>query len=250
MKYLKGIAPIGLVLCAWFIGSTQVNPLFLPSPTKVAQSFYILLTNGMLLKGISLSFYRITIATLLSAGISLPLGLLVYHFKCVDWFITPIVNFMRYMPITAFYPLLIMWLGIDELMKIMFLFLATFFYFLPSVILSLKEVNKELIDTALTLGISKFKTLYLVVLPAALPSIAKTFLMMYGIGWTYVVLAEETNAKYGLGYIINVSTSRGRTDMVFVALLTILFISYILDNVGNWWIKHIFKWKYARTIDE
>lgn len=249
-RFAKGIIPVSFILALWIIGSHYVSPLFLPKVSSVYRSFRLLLANGMLIKGIGISFYRITVATLLSGAISLPIGLLVYHFKALDDMITPITGFMRYMPITAFYPLLIMWLGIGEEMKICFLFLATFFYFLPSVILSLKETSSELIDTALTLGYSKIKTLYLVVLPASLPSIFKTYLMMYGIGWTYVVLAEETNARYGLGYIINVSSARGRTDMVFVALLMILFLSYFLDHLGEYLIKRTFKWKYARRVDD
>ena len=249
-RFAKGIIPISIILALWIIGSQHVNPLFLPKVSSVYRSFKLLLANGMLMKGIGISFYRITLATLLSGAISLPIGLLVYHFKILDDMVTPITGFMRYMPITAFYPLLIMWLGIEEKMKICFLFLATFFYFLPSVILSLKETSTELVDTALTLGYSRFKTLCLVVLPASLPNILKTYLMMYGIGWTYVVLAEETNARYGLGYIINVSSARGRTDMVFVALLMILTLSYLIDHLGDHLIKKAFRWKYARRVED
>ena len=61
---------------------------------------------------------------------------------------------------TAFYPLLIMWFGIDEMMKIIFLFIATFVYMMPSVVLCLEEINQDLIDTGLTIGMSKLQTVY------------------------------------------------------------------------------------------
>lgn len=248
-KIIKSMLPILFVLLLWSIGSQFTLPLFLPKPTKVFNSFIELLNNGMLLNGLLYSFVRITVAMLLSAVISIPLGVFIVNNKLVDNIISPITNFMRYMPVTAFYPLLMMWVGIDEKMKITFLFVATFFYFLPSVVLSLKSISIDLVDTALTIGMSKTKVLFKVVLPYSLPNILQTFLMMYGIGWTYVVVAEQVNANYGLGHIINVSSARGRTDMVFVSLIVILVFSFIFDTYFQNLIKKSFKWKFARELD-
>ena len=248
-KIIKSMLPILFVLLLWSIGSQFTLPLFLPKPTKVFNSFIELLNNGMLLNGLLYSFVRITAAMLLSAAISIPLGVFIVNNKLVDNIISPITNFMRYMPVTAFYPFLMMWVGIDEKMKITFLFVATFFYFLPSVVLSLKSISIDLVDTALTIGMSKTKVLFKVVLPYSLPNILQTFLMMYGIGWTYVVVAEQVNANYGLGHIINVSSARGRTDMVFVSLIVILVFSFIFDTYFQNLIKKSFKWKFARELD-
>ena len=249
-KFIKRIIPILIILALWSIGSRYTSPLFLPRPSKVLESFIGLAQNGMLFRSIIASFLRITIATLISAAVSIPIGLLVANYKSIDDTITPITGFMRYMPVTAFYPLLMMWVGIGEVMKVTFIFMATFFYFLPSVILCVKEVNEDLLDTALTMGISKFKLMYKVLLPASLPSICQTFMMMYGIGWTYVVIAEIVNAQVGLGHLINVSSARGRTDLVFVSLLTILTFSYLFDTVGQFIVRKTFKWKFAREIND
>jgi len=151
---------------------------------------------------------------------------------------------MRYLPVTAFYPLLIMWFGIDEMMKIAFLFLATFVYMMPSVILCLNEVNSDLIDTGITIGMNKFQTIYKIQLPASLPSILNSFIMMYGIGFTYIAVAETVNAKYGLGWIIQQSSSRGRTDMVFMAIIVIMILSVLFDSISKKLVKMIFKWRY------
>lgn len=241
---LKRFMPIIFVLVIWCIGSLFVKPLFLPSPLSVFNSFLSLLNNGMLIKGFIYSFIRISIATMFSMVISIILSILIINNKFIDDLITPITNFLRYLPITAFYPLLIMWFGIDEIMKISFLFLATFVYFLPTVILSMKEIDQNLIDTALTIGVKKYQLVYKVILPYCLPSICKTYLMMYGIGWTYIVIVETVNAKFGLGHLINVAIARGRTDQVFVELLIIIIFSYLWDNILTKIIEKIFKWKY------
>lgn len=246
MSIVKRLFPIVAVLMLWFIGSAFTNPLFLPNPAKVFDSFVSLVSNGMLFEYIWSSFFRITTATLLSAAISIPIGLLVTNYKLLDNLITPVTSFMRFLPVTAFYPLLIMWVGIGETMKISFLFAATFFFFLPTVILCVKEVSVDLVDTAKTMGMSNFKVMTKVLLPASLPSVCQSFLMMYGIGWTYVIIAEAVNTNSGLGFLMNVSSARGRTDLVFVALISVLVVSYIFDNIGNVLIKKLFKWKFIR----
>lgn len=198
----------------------------------------------MLINSIAISFIRITIATLISCAVSLPLAFLIYSSTLLDKIITPITNLLRYIPVTAFYPLLILWVGIGEEMKIIFLFCATFFYFLPSIILCIKEIDPRLIDTGYTMGMSKYQVIKDIVLPYTMPSICKSILMMYGIGWTYIVVAEMTNATKGLGYLINIGSARGRTDMVLMAIISIMIVSILVDRIGNKLITKSFKWKF------
>lgn len=174
-----------------------------------------MLKNGQLFIAIKYSFMRITIATFLSGIISFPIALLIYNSKIANDFVSPIISIMRYIPVTAFYPLLIMWFGIDEIMKIVFLFIATFVYMMPSVILCLDEINTDLIDTGITIGMSKLQTIIMIQIPAILPSLLNSFIMMYGIGWTYIAVTETINAKYGLGFIIQQSSSRGKNGFSF-----------------------------------
>jgi NitT/TauT family transport system permease protein len=234
----------------WIVASKFVIPLFLPSPKSVILSFKELLLSGTLTDAIAASFFRIVVATLISVLISIPLGLIAVNYEIIYDLITPVTSLIRFIPVTAFYPLLIMWVGIGELMKILFLFIATFFYFFPTVMLALKETNQDLLDTAYTMGMSKIKVMFQVMLPYSIPSICQSFLMMYGIGWTYVVIAEIINAKKGLGFIMNLGSIRGRTDLVFVSIITILFINVIIDYLGNYMIKRAFKWKFAKEIDD
>lgn len=247
LKPLKRVLPILAILVLWSIASRFSNPLFLPKPEDVLETSIQFFQNGMLIGSLKSSFIRITTATMLAALISIPIGLLVANYKFFDDLITPVTGFMRFLPVTAFYPLLIMWIGIGETMKISFLFFATVFYFLPTVILSVKDVSTDLIDTARTMGLSKFKVMTKVLLPASLPSICQSFLMMYGIGWTYVIIAETINTNSGLGYLMNIGSARGRTDMVFMALIVVLIVSYIFDLLGNFAIKKGFKWKFIKN---
>ena len=243
-KYLYTVLTFIAIIVIWYKVSLTSNPLFVPNPVNVFEDFIVLLSDGKIFIHFWYTFKRIMIATCLSGIIALPLGLFIYNSKIAKATVYPIVMLLRYIPVTAFYPLLIMWVGIGEEMKIAFLFIATFVYMLPSVVLSLEEINQEVIETGLTIGMNKLQIVTRIQLPSTLPSILNEFVMMIGIGWTYCAVVETINAKYGLGYIIHQSTARGKTDLVFMSIIVIMIISFVLDNLCKAIIRHIFKWRY------
>lgn len=233
-----------VIIIGWYLLSLKVNNLFIPNPVKVLENGIQLFLDGKLQLHIWYTFRRIMIASCISGLISLVLGLLIYNFKFARYTINPVVNLLRYVPVTAFYPLLIMWLGIDEKMKIAFYIIATFVYMLPSVVLALEEINTDLIETGYTLGMNKIQVITRIQFPSTLPSILNCFIMMFGIGFSYSAVCETINARYGLGYLIQQSSGRGRTDLVFLGIIVIMFISFVFDNVSKFIVKKIFKWRY------
>lgn len=241
MKKVLGVVVFVLI---WQVGSMMTTPLFVPSPLKVLSALVGLIQTNQLFSGLLYSFIRISIASLLSMIVAIPLSVLICAVKPLKDMISPIISAMRYIPVTAFSPLLILWFGIDETMKISFLFLATFVYMLPSTVLCLEDVPQDLIDTGKSIGMKPYEIISEILLPAALPSIMNSFLMMYGIGWTYVAVIEAVNAKKGLGFIINVGAARGQTPVVFAAILIIIAFSYFFDCLGNKLIRKMFKWRY------
>ena len=241
---MKKILGVIILILLWYVGSTMTTPLFVPSPLAVWDALLGLIESDQLWNGLLYSFNRISTATFLSMAIAIPIALLICSCKTLNEMISPVISAMRYIPVTAFSPLLILWFGIDEEMKISFLFLATFVYVLPSTVLCLQDVPQDLIDTGKSIGMRQHEIISEILLPAALPSIMNSFLMMYGIGWTYVAVIEAVNAKYGLGYIINQGAARGKTAVVFASILTIIVFSYLFDRIGNILIRKIFRWRY------
>lgn len=241
---IKRIILFAAIIGIWGLCAEHTNPLFIPKPQTVLDSLVDMIRSGELFTAIKYSFTRITVATLASATIAYPIALLVFNSKIAKDVLHPVISVLRYVPVTAFYPLLIMWFGIDEMMKVMFLFVATFTYLVPSAILCLDEVSPDLIDTGLTIGMSKLQTIYRIQIPASLPSVLNSFIVSYGIGFTYIAIAETINAKYGLGFIIQQSSSRGRTDLVFMAIITIMVISVVFDAVAKKIVRSVFRWRY------
>lgn len=242
---IRGAVLLACFIAVWYVASCFTQPLFIPAPAAVWEAIVGLAETGQLQKGLAYSFLRITGASALSMLVAIPLSLLIYGVKPIKETIMPVVSFLRYVPVTAFSPLLILWFGIGEQMKISFLFIATFVYLLPSILLCFDDVPQDLMDTGKTIGMTSWETIKEILLPASLPSIFSTFLMMYGIGWTYCAVVEATNAKYGLGFIINVSSARGRTAVVFGAIIVIMLFSFVFDKLGNLLTRKIFQWRYC-----
>ena len=238
------VAPV-VVLGAW-CGLTYggyAPPDFLPSPTDVVKGILQLFIEHDLWGAILISSRRIGIAFLLASALALPLGVLMGAFEAINRVFEPIVAPLRYMPISAFIPLLILWFGIYEKQKIAFLFLGVFVYLLPVVVTAVRAVPEELVQTALTLGASKMQVIRTVLVPAALPEICDSFRVMNAISWTYVILAEAVNPEHGLGYMVELARTHQKASWSFAGLFVIGGIGLITDSAIRLFWNVAFRWK-------
>ena len=238
------IAPI-LLIAVWCLLTygNLVSPDTLPSPTEVIRGTLQLFIEYDLASSIWISAKRIGLAFLLASAVAVPLGVLMGAFEPVNRFFEPIVAPLRYMPISAFIPLLIWYFGIYESQKIAFLFLGVFVYLLPVVVFAIRAVPEELVQTALTLGASKFQVITSVLLPAALPDIFDSFRVMNAILWTYVILAEAVNPEHGLGYMVELARTHQKVSWSFAGLIVIGGIGLITDFIIRGISNLLFRWR-------
>ncbi len=242
-----GFVMPALVLGAWCVITYGgfAPPDFLPSPTEVVRGTLQLFIDYDLWHAIVTSSWRIAQAFLLASALALPLGVLMGSFEPVNRLFEPIVAPLRYMPISAFIPLLILWFGIYEKQKIAFLFLGVFVYLLPVVVSAIRAVPDELVQTALTLGATKLQAIRTVLLPAALPEIFDSFRVMNAILWTYVILAEAVNPEHGLGYMVELARTHQKASWSFAGLLVIGGIGLLTDFVIRSISGFLFRWREA-----
>ena len=241
---LAFVMPV-IVLAGWCIVTYghMAPPDFLPSPTEVIRGTLQLFIQYDLATAILVSTKRIVLAFLLAAAIALPLGILMGAFTPIHDVFEPIMAPLRYMPISAFIPLLILWFGIYESEKTAFLFLGVFVYLLPVVVSAIRAVPDELVQTALTLGASKMQVIRTVLVPAALPEIFDSFRVMNAISWTYVILAEAVNPEHGLGYMVELARTHQRASWSFAGLLVIGGIGLLTDFVIRTASQILFRWR-------
>ncbi len=216
---------------------------FLPSPTEVVRGTLQLFLQYDLASAIIISTRRIVLAFLLASAVALPLGVLMGAFEPINRIFEPVVAPLRYMPISAFIPLLILWFGIYEREKVAFLFLGVFVYLLPVVVSAIRAIPEELVQTSLTLGASRLQVIRTVLLPAALPEIFDSFRVMNAISWTYVILAEAVNAEGGLGYMVELARGHQKASWSFAGLLVIGGIGLVTDALIRGTSRVLFRWR-------
>jgi len=233
-RMILGWGMVALLLLVWVVVTSAhlVLPLMLPTPAAIVQGAAELVHKGELLPSVRDTLWRIWQALLLVMAIGIPLGVLMGSFGILDSALEPIVSGLKGVPTTAFIGLVILWFGVEERAKIVFLFVGAIFYMLLLVRDSILEVREEYVLTALDLGAGGARTVLSVLIPGAMPRVWDGIIVCNGIMWTYVVLAEYSlNAKSGLGYLINIGGRQQRSDYVFAAVILIAAISVFTDWV-------------------
>jgi NitT/TauT family transport system permease protein len=241
------VAMPAFVVVTWCVLTLGAHPIvsqiFLPSPIQVLQATLQMIFEHTLFGAIWASTLRILISFVAAAVVALPLGILMGAYEPFNRLMEPVMAPLRYMPISAFIPLLILWLGIGESQIIAFLFLGVFVYLLPVVVTAIRAVPDELVQTALTLGATRAQVIRTVLVPAALPDIFDSFRVMNAISWTYVILAEFVNARTGLGYMIQLAGSHLKTAQVFSGILVIGMIGLLTDAFIRFLNGLLFRWR-------
>jgi NitT/TauT family transport system permease protein len=219
-----------------------VDPLFLPSPGRVFQAGVDLFREFGFTTDILNSVYRVMVGFIIAAIIGVPLGLLMGTFKVAEAFTEPVVGFIRYMPASAFIPLFILWLGIGDIEKIAIIFVGSFFQLILMVAVVAKNVHKDMLETAYTLGAKRFQVIQKVLLPASLPGIVDTLRIIVGWAWTYIIVAELVASASGIGYMIISSQRMLRTGNIIFGILTIGMLGLITDFFFKWLYNKLFPW--------
>ncbi len=154
------------------------------------------------------------------------------------------VNAVRFIPLTAVTGLFIAWFGIESNMKVQFLAFGILVYLLPVVVQRIDQVQKLLLQTAFTLGASKWQMIKTVYFPSVASKIIDDIRVLTAISWTYIIIAEMLNQTGGVGALIHLSGRQSRLDKVFALLIIIILIGIIQDRLFAWADKKLFKYKY------
>jgi len=183
----------------------------------------------------------------LSLTLVLPLGILMASFRSVGATFSPVATASGYIPIATLVPLTMSWFGIDELQKIMFLAMAFGIYLLPLVVKAIENVPDIYLRTSYTLGTTRLQVIYRVLIPIALPDLWHAMRLAFGVGWTYIVLAEVVVMVDGLGFLIQNSFRRGPREHIYLVILAITLIAWIADLAWERLGRALFPYRRSRS---
>jgi ABC-type nitrate/sulfonate/bicarbonate transport system permease component len=204
--------------------------LQLPPPTDVYKGAVDLIGKGLLQQDILASLKRVGIALGAASLIGFPLGALLGGSRYFAWSVEPVVGFFRPIPPLAWIPLSILWFGISDAQNIFIIFLAAVFPIILNTMEGVRDVDKQLIRAARTLGASRFTIAFTVIVPAALPAMFVGFRVGTGIAWMALVAGELVASTSGLGYLISQGRYLFRSDYIIVGMVLIGVIGLLLDG--------------------
>ena len=243
-----GFLLIILLLAMWEAASAMelVDPVSLPRVSTIVESWAGVLLNGALPNQLLPSLGRIASGFALAVVVAVPLGLLMGTVRFAYRLLEPITEFIRPIPSSAYIPIAILFLGIGNEMKVFVIFLACLFPVLLNTFGGVRSVDPVLVETGRTFGLSRIKTLWQIILPAALPHILTGMRISLGLALVVSVVAEMISGNSGIGYFILNMQRIFRVPEMFAGIFTLGVLGYLI-NVGFLQVERYFlRWRGTR----
>jgi NitT/TauT family transport system permease protein len=239
-----GISFFILFFAVWavFTLGGYVSKTFLADPITMVRSGYDLLANQGFAKDIGMTVWRVLGGFALAALLAIPLGVLMGAYKPVEAFFEPFISFARYLPASAFIPLLILWAGIGEAQKLAVIFIGSFFQLVLMMAVSVGNTRRDLVEAAYTLGAGDRGIVTRVLVPSAAPEIAEILRMVLGWAWTYVIVAELIGASSGIGHMITDSQALLATDQIIFGIIVIGVFGLVTDLAFKALNRKLYPW--------
>jgi taurine transport system permease protein len=238
-----------VILVFWWLAShlRWVPPLFLPTPEVVFERLYESaagkLTDAPLAEHFGWSMFRVFTAFVAACVTAIPVGIAMGVSRVMRGIFDPPIEFYRPLPPLAYLPLIVIWFGIDELSKVLLIYLACFAPLAMSARAGVRSVSQEQIHAAYSMGATKQQVIWHVIVPAAMPEILTAMRIAIGFGWTTLVAAEMVAANKGLGQMVLNASNFLRTDIVIMGIIVIGAVAYLFDLLMRYVERLIVPWK-------
>lgn len=237
------ISLISLCLGWWLVTTLKiVDELFLPSPSSFLEALVTLFKERNFSYDILISVWRVVFAWTLSFIAAIPIAIIMSRNKFLNKLISPYIDFLRYLPVPALIPLIILFFGIGESAKIALLFIGTFFQLVLLVYDDLVEIPKEYFNIAYSLNFSPLKVQKMK-LKAIAPNLWNNCRITMGWCWTYLVIAELVASQEGMGYVIKEAQRFSKTPEIYVGIAMIGLIGFFSDTLWRVFYPKVFKYK-------
>ena len=242
-----GVAFFVIFVALWAFATLGgfVSRTFLADPILMVQEGMQLLTKFGFARDIGITIWRVLGGFVLAALVAVPIGVLMGAYKPVEALLEPFVSFARYLPASAFIPLLILWAGIGELQKLLVIFIGSVFQIILMVAVSIGGTRRDLVEAAYTLGASDSGVIRRVLIPSSAPDIAEILRLVLGWAWTYVIVAELIGSSAGIGHMIIDSQALLNTGQMIFGIIVIGLIGLVSDFLFKAVNRYFFPWSLA-----
>lgn len=242
-NYLAVLTPV-ILLALWETAGRQgwIRATLLPKPSAIAEVLAEMVVSGELFTNLGISMLRVAEGFTIGASLGLVIGVQVALVKKLRSAVSLIFGILRPIPVIAWIPVLILWMGIDEGSKITVIAIGSFWTVFVSVVQGIRNVDKKFLEVATILEKDRFILLTKVILPATLPALFTGVRVGIDVAWRSVVAAELIAAASGVGYMIMYARELSQIDVVLVGVLSIGVTGILIDQILKRIEQRLLKW--------
>jgi len=231
---LWGMVPVLVFLAIWeIVGRFNLFPgqFFFPPFSVVLKEFYHLTANGVLGKNFASSLARVVIGLCSGSMAGIFVGVIMGWKNVVNKTLNPIISLLYPIPALGWLPLLMLWIGINEMLPITIIFICSFFPVVYNTATGIRNVDRKYILAADTLGASNIRILFKIVIPLALPNIFTGLRLEAGMSWRVLIAAEMVAIPTGIGALLMQAESLVRVDIIMVCLIVLSIMCLLFEKV-------------------
>ena len=246
---LLGLGLIVLLLAAWEVTGRMgwISPLSWPPLSAVAASLWELLRSGEIPRELAASLWRMFAGYFIGAALGVLVGLMMGSFRVVYHLLEPITEVLRPIPSPAYVPIAILFLGIDDEMKVFMIAFAAFFPVLLNTYTGVRSVDPVQVQSASTFGVKGIKLLWQIVLPSAAPFIFTGLRVSLAIALIVMVIAEMVASSDGIGYFILAAQRGFQNRAMYAGVVTLAVVGYGLNRIFLFIEGHLLAWHRGFT---
>ena len=246
-RVMLGISFFVLFFASWAIATLGgfVPRIFLADPVTMVMDGWLMIRQHGFAFDIGITIWRVLGGFVIAALVAVPIGILMGAYKPIEAFLEPFVSFARYLPASAFIPLLILWAGIGEKQKLLVIFIGSVFQIILMVTVVVGGTRRDLVEAAYTLGSGDGSVVRRVLIPMNAPEIAEILRLVLGWAWTYVIVAELIGSSAGIGHMIIESQALLATGQMIFGIIVIGVIGLISVFMFKMFNRKLFPWRLA-----
>ena len=230
-KAAKVLLSLTGVVAVWWIVAVSgiVNPELFPAPDEVLIAALELHREGLLYSDLKVSLTRAAIGFTIGSLLGITLGLLTARTRFFGYSLNPFLSLLRPIPAIALVPVAIVWFGIGEASKYFVISYTVFLAVWLNTHHGTEHVALTYIRASRSLGASRMREFFEVVIPAAAPFIVAGLRMGAALAFLSLVAAELTGSSAGIGFRLQEARQFIRTDRMFVGLIELGVLGASLD---------------------
>ena len=229
------LIPLLIFAAGWEIAARLAGtPLFPPLSTVLQEFYTLLLPGGLLAHHFTASLIRVLAGFVMGSAAGLLLGILTGWNRIAERLLGPLASVLYPIPALGWLPLLMLWVGINEMLPILIVFICSFFPIFYNTTTGIKSVDERYIKAARVLGGSDSQILWLVVLPLALPNIFTGLKLEAGMAWRVIIAAEMVAIPTGIGVLLMKAESLIRVDIIMVCLLVLSLMCFSFERLFHY----------------